>query len=88
MGCNCKHAEDLKKIKPFNLQQEKKGKLFIINEFLINVINKLIMTILLLVLTPIVIVMLLFNYLFKDKLTLILPNFMGKYLQKQKEEDE
>ena len=47
MGCNCKHAENLKKIKPFNLQQEKKGKLFIINEFLINVINKLIMTILL-----------------------------------------
>lgn len=88
MGCNCKNAEKINKVLPFNVNHEKKGVLGAINSFSINFINKLIIVLLLIILTPIVIVVLIFNYLFKDKLMVILPKFLGKYLKKVKEEDE
>lgn len=87
MGCNCKNVEKLNKYQPFLAKNEKKGVMNRINNFSINVLNKAIIILLFIILTPIVIIALIFNYLFKDKLTLILPKFMGKYLKRIKENE-
>ena len=73
MGCACKNSERLNKVLPFVAKTEKKGILGRLNSFSINFINKLIVILMFIILTPIVIVVLIFSYIFKDKLTMILP---------------
>ena len=87
MGCNCKQVEKLQKTQLFATKNEKIGVLNRLNTMGINFFNKLIVVLLFVILTPIVIVVLILNYLFKDRLILPLPKFMAKHLEKMKEDE-
>lgn len=82
MGCNCKNVEKLKKAQLFATNNERIGVWNRINAMSINFINKSIIVILLIVLTPIVIMVLLFNFLFKGSLTFPIPKSMTKFLKR------
>ena len=87
MGCNCKNVEKLKKTQLFPIKNKKIGILNRINAFSLNFINKFIIIALLILLTPIVIIVLVFRFLFKGKMTFPIPKFMTKYLKKIKENE-
>lgn len=87
MGCNCKNVEKLNKTQLFSVKNEKIGVWNRINAFSINFINKFIIVALFIILTPIVILVLIFKFLFKGKLTFPMPKFMTKYLKKIKENE-
>ena len=72
---------------PFQKDYEKKGVLNAINGFSINVLNKAFVILLFIIITPIVIITLIFNFLIKNKLILPLPKFIAKLL-KEKRQDE
>ena len=87
MGCNCKNVEKLKKVNLFTVKNNKIGIFNRLNAILINSLNKTIVVLLFIFLTPIVILALIFNYLFKGTLMLVLPKFMAKYLKKIKKDE-
>lgn len=87
MGCNCKNVDKLKKTQLFAVKNDKIGVMNRINAFSLNFINKFIIVLLLILLTPIVIMVLVFSFLFKGKLNFPLPKFMTKYLKRFKENE-
>ena len=87
MGCNCKNVEKLEKVNLFTVKNNKLGVLNRLNAILINSLNKTIVVLLFILLTPIVILALIFNYLLKGTLMLVLPKFMAKYLKKIKRDE-
>ena len=87
MGCNCKNVDKLKKTQLFAVKNDKIGVLNRINAFSLTFINKFIIIALLIILTPIVIAVLIFIFLFKGKMTFPIPKFMTKYLKKIKENE-
>ena len=87
MGCNCKNVDKLKKTQLFAVKNDKIGVLNRINAFSLTFINKFIIIALLIILTPIVIAVLIFRFLFKGKMTFPIPKFMTKYLKKIKENE-
>jgi hypothetical protein len=87
MGCNCKSVEKLKKTQLFSTKNERIGVWGRINAMSLNFINKFIILSLLIILTPIVIIVLIINFLFGNGLMLPLPKFMSKYLKKIKENE-
>jgi hypothetical protein len=87
MGCNCKNVEKLEKVNLFTVKNNKIGIFNRLNAILINSLNKTIVVLLFILLTPIVILALIFNYLFKGTLMLVLPKFMAKYLKKIKKDE-
>ena len=87
MGCNCKNVEKLEKVNLFTVKNNKLGVFNRLNAILINSLNKTIVVLLFIFLTPIVILALIFNYLFKGTLMLVLPKFMAKYLKKIKRDE-
>ena len=86
MGCNCKNVEKLEKALSLKKDYEKKGVWNLINGFSINVFNKTIIILLFIVLTPIVIIGLILNYLIKDRLILPLPKIMNKLFKFSQDE--
>lgn len=87
MGCNCKSVEKLNKMQLITAKSERYGVWNRLNNIFINLFNKSIIVVLMIILTPIVIFALIFNYLFRGSLMLILPKFMAKYLKKIKEDE-
>ena len=87
MGCNCKSVDKLKKTQLFATKNEKVGVWNRLNNISINFLNKFIILSLLIILTPIVVIVLLFNFLFGNGLMFPLPKFMSKYLKKMKENE-
>lgn len=87
MGCNCKQVEKLQKTQLFATKNERIGVLNRLNAMGINFFNKLIVVLLFVILTPIVIIVLIFSFLFKGDLILPLPKFMAKHLEKMKEDE-
>ena len=73
MGCNCKSVEKLKKTQLFSTKNERIGVWGRINAMSLNFINKFIILSLLIILTPIVIIVLIVNFLFGNVLMLPLP---------------
>lgn len=87
MGCSCKNAEKLNKVLPFQAKQERKGIIGALNRFSISFVNKVIVVVFFIILTPIVIMILTFNFLLRNKLMVTLPKFMGKFLKKVNEDE-
>ena len=87
MGCNCKSVEKLKKTQLFSTKNERIGVWGRINAMSINFLNKFIILSLLIILTPIIIIVLIINFLFGIGLMLPLPKFMSKYHKKIKENE-
>ena len=87
MGCNCKNSKKLEKM--FNANSEKydkKGIFGLLALKSINIVNKIILMLLIIVLTPIVVIILIWNYIFKDKLIFIIPKFLRKIIKKHRNE--
>lgn len=87
MGCNCKQVEKLQKTQLFATKNEKIGVLNRLNVIGINFLNKSILILLFVILTPIIIIVLIFKLLFEGRMVLPLPKFMAKHLEKMKEDE-
>lgn len=94
MACNCKRVEKIQNMLPNanNQHIEKKGLLKLIYQIwgmLLNVLIKFAVLILFVVVTPIVILMLSFNFIFKGKATIFLPEKIGRhFIEKDKQSKE
>lgn len=78
MSCNCKTARKIRN----KLSPNEKGKTHLmgkLNEWFINLLNKLIVILLFIIITPIVILCLIFNFIFEGKLIFRIPKWMKKY---------
>lgn len=87
MGCNCKNERKIEKLfnNNNNIAAEKRGLMYFVVKILqmfLEIINKLITITLILVLTPIVIVVLLFGYIFNGTLKINIPFKINKLITK------
>lgn len=87
MGCNCKNERKIEKLfnNNNNIAAEKRGLMYFVFKILqmfLEIINKLITITLILVLTPIVIVVLLFGYIFNGTLKINIPFKINKLITK------
>lgn len=76
MSCACKTANRMLKRDGKYSNSSGNSKTSEIIDYIINVLNKLIICILFVIVTPIVILCLIFNLFFKGKLYFKLPNFI------------
>lgn len=97
MGCNCKNERKIEKLfnNNNNIAAEKRGLMYFVLKILqmfLEIINKLITITLILVLTPIVIVVLLFGYIFNGTLKINIPfkinKLITKYYAKQSQDKD
>ena len=78
MSCNCKTAKRIHN----KLTAGEKGKTHLmskINDWFIGLLNKLIVILLFIIITPIVILCLIFNFIFEGKLIFRIPRWMRRY---------
>ena len=86
MACACKAARQADTMLFGNKLNEKKGVKGFFMKFSINFLNKLITTLLIILLTPIVLLLMLYNFLIGDKLVIRVPKFITKRMNKNKNE--
>lgn len=86
MGCNCKNIKKIDNMLVTNdVKYEKKGLYGFISNFSINLINKCIVILLMVILIPIVIIYFIFSYIFGGSLVFKTPNFIKKIIEKTKD---
>ena len=87
MSCNCKNIEKLKKTQIFATKNDKIGVINRLNSIFFTFLIKSFILALLVILTPIVILVLIFTFLFNGKLVFPLPKKFSKFLKRLKENE-
>lgn len=88
MACACKNSKKIERLLIDDINKyENKGVIGALKRFNISFINKLVVFVLLIVMIPIVMIVVIFNFTFHNKLMVTIPKFMLNK-SKNKEENE
>ena len=88
MACACKNSKKIERLLIDDVDKyEKKGVIGALNRFKISFINKFVVFVLLIVMIPVVMIVILFNFIIHNKLMVTIPSFMLNK-SKNKEENE
>lgn len=78
MSCNCKKVRELESRYGEN---ENEGVLMKMHRYAWRIIMFIVMLLLAVIVVPVMIFLVIYNLAFKNKMNIVLPNFLGKFLK-------